>query len=112
MVASIQTRGRENTRQKHYDHCNESGWLTNKGHTRNNGSIGRLFFIVDKEEENVHYKNIRKTNEEPISTSDDADLIAEEMQHTVGNFNDKKAPGIDEIRGGIYPRKFNVFPDL
>jgi hypothetical protein len=69
-------------------------------------------FTEDKEEENLHHKNIMKTTEEPISTSDHAEFTPEEIRHHIESFNDKEAPGIDGITGGIYLRTFNIFPGL
>ena len=60
-------------------------------------------FTEDKEH-TLHHKNIRRTIEEPISTSDDLEFSREEMKHTIESFKDKKAPGIDGITGGIYQR--------
>jgi hypothetical protein len=66
----------------------------------------------DREEDTLHHKHIRKNTEEPIGTSDDIDFSRQEIQHTIESFNDKKAPGIDGITGGIYLRTFNTFPRL
>jgi hypothetical protein len=69
-------------------------------------------FTGDTEEDTLHHKNIRKTIEEPICTSDDLEFSREEIKHTIESFSDKKAPGIDGITGGIYRRTFNTFPRL
>ena len=69
-------------------------------------------FTEDREEETLHHKNIRKTIEEPICTSNDLEFCREEIKHTIESFNDKKAPGIDGITGGIYLRIFNTFSRL
>ena len=69
-------------------------------------------FTEDREEETLHHKNIRKTIEEPVCTNDDLEFSREEIKHTIESFNDKKAPGIDGITGGIYLRTFNTFSRL
>jgi hypothetical protein len=69
-------------------------------------------FTEDGEESNLHKKSISKTNDEPVSTGDEEKFSREKVKHTIENFNDKKAPGIDGIAGNIYLRVFNTFPKL
>ena len=57
-------------------------------------------------------KKLRKTIEEPIRTNDDVEFCRQEIKHAIERFNDKKAPAIDGITGGIYPRTFNILPRL
>lgn len=56
----------------------------------------------DREEDTLHHKNIRKTIEEPIKTSDDEEFSHYEIKQTIESFNVKKGPGIDGITGRIY----------
>ena len=63
-------------------------------------------------EDTLHHKNIRRTIEETICTSDDLEFSREEIKHEIESFNGKKAPGIDGITGGIYLRTFDTFPRL
>ena len=74
--------------------------------------VMRDYFFTEDREEMLYHKNIRKTTEEPISTSEDVKFSREEIKHTIESFNDKKAPGIDGITSGIYLRTFNTFPRL
>jgi len=67
-------------------------------------------FAEDREEETLHHKNIRKYIEEPLNTRDDVVFLREEIKQTIDSFNQKKAPGIDGITGGIYQRTYNIFP--
>jgi len=53
----------------------------------------------DSEEENLQKK--KKKFEEPIRTSDDAEFSREGIKHEIESFNDKKAPEIHGITGGI-----------
>jgi hypothetical protein len=46
-------------------------------------------FTEDREEETQHHKNIRKTTEEPINTSEDAEFSREEIRQIIVSFNDK-----------------------
>jgi len=64
-------------------------------------------FPEDREEGTQHHKNIRKSIDEPINTSEDVEFSRQEIRQTIVSFNDKKAPRIDEITGGIYLRTFN-----
>ena len=57
-------------------------------------------------------KELRKTIEVSIRTRDDVDFSREEIKHAIESFNDKKAPRIDGITGGIYLRIFNIFHRL
>ena len=50
-----------------------------------------------------------KTIEEPIRTSDDVQFCREQIKQTIESFNNKKAPAIGGITGGIYLRTFNIF---
>jgi hypothetical protein len=63
-------------------------------------------------EETQHHKNTRKTIEEPINTSEEAGFSRMEMRQTIISFSDKKAPGIDGIKLGIFLRTFNTFPEM
>jgi hypothetical protein len=60
----------------------------------------------------LHQTPHRKSIEEPIKTSEDVEFSQEEIRQTIESFNDKKAPGIDGITGGIYLRTFTIFPEL
>jgi hypothetical protein len=42
-------------------------------------------------------RKTRKGTEEPVSTRFDVDINRAEVKHTIENFNDKKATGIDGI---------------
>ena len=55
---------------------------------------------------------MRKSIEEPTSTSEDVEFSREEIRQTIVSFNDKKAPGINGHTGRIYLRTFNLFPEL
>jgi hypothetical protein len=67
-------------------------------------------FTEARDEETSHRKNIRKNIKEPINTSEGVEFSRDEIKHTIGSFNHKKAPGIDGITGGIHQRTFNIFP--
>jgi len=69
-------------------------------------------FEEDNTEENQYQKQIRETDEEPIKTRDDIEFSREEIKQVIESFNDKKAPGIDGIRAGIFLRIFTTFPNL
>jgi hypothetical protein len=67
-------------------------------------------FTEDREEEDsLHHTNIRRDIGEPINTNDDVEFTREEIKHTIDSFNQKKAPGIDGITGGIYQRAYNIY---
>jgi hypothetical protein len=47
-----------------------------------------------------------------IHTNEDTDFTQEEIKHTIESFNQKKAPGLDGITGGIYQCMFHMFPRI
>ena len=69
-------------------------------------------FTEDSEEDNLHHKNIRKSIEEPIHTKEDVNFTQEEIRNIIESFNQKKAPGLDWITGGIYQRTLYMFPRI
>jgi len=63
-------------------------------------------------EDTLHHKNIMRTIEKPICTSDDLEFTREEIEHTIESFNHKEVPGINGNKCGIYLRTFNTLPRL
>ena len=66
----------------------------------------------DGEDENQHHKNIRKTIEEPICISDDAECTQREIKQKIECFNRKKATLMEEIASDVLLRTFNKFPRI
>jgi len=55
-------------------------------------------FEEDNTEENQYQKQIRRAVEQPIKTIDDIEFSREEIKQAIESFNDKKAPGLTELR--------------